>query len=82
MLKFLAKKEKSENQKEIESLKKELEICKDLMDRNYTFFNMALDENLIESHIYEMHALKHKYDYLLKQIKEKEEFICYNRGNG
>lgn len=57
---------------EISNLKKELENCKFLINRNDTLFNMSTDENLIASQIYERESLRWQYCYLLSQLKEKE----------
>ena len=57
---------------EISNLKKELENCRFLIDRNDTLFNMSTDENLIASQIYERESLRWQYCYLLSQLKEKE----------
>ena len=57
---------------EILNLKKELENCRFLIDRNDTLFNMSTDENLIASQIYERESLRWQYCYLLNQLKEKE----------
>lgn len=72
MLKLFNKKVKTEKELEIEELKKELEECKYLIQRNDTFFNMAIDESLIDSKIYERIALTHQYDYIIKQLKNLE----------
>ena len=57
---------------EILNLKKELENCRFLINRNDTLFNMSTDENLIASQIYERESLRWQYCYLLSQLKEKE----------
>ncbi|MBR5307085.1 MAG: hypothetical protein IKU47_09245 [Oscillospiraceae bacterium] len=57
---------------EISNLKKELENCRFLINRNDTLFNMSTDENLIASQIYERESLRWQYCYLLSQLKEKE----------
>ena len=68
----LFRKKKTENDTEIENLKKELENCMFLINRNDTLFNMSTDENLIASQIYERESLRWQYCYLLNQLKEKE----------
>ena len=57
---------------EISNLKKELENCRFLINRNDTLFNMSTDENLIASQIYERESLRWQYCYLLSLLKEKE----------
>ena len=49
MFKFLTKDKPSERDIEIQNLKKELENCRFLINRNDTMFNMSTDENLIEN---------------------------------
>ncbi len=66
------KKKKTEQDIEIENLKKELDNCRFLMKRNEVHFNMTGDENLIASHIYERESLRCQYNYLIRQLKEKE----------
>ncbi|MBE6878818.1 MAG: DUF2508 family protein [Ruminococcaceae bacterium] len=73
MFKFL-KNKPTEKDIEIANLKKELENCKFLINRNDTMFNMSTDENLIAAQIYEREALRWQYCYLLNQLREKEEF--------
>ena len=71
MFNFL-KPKPTQTELEILNLKKELENCRFLIDRNDTLFNMATDENLIASQIYERESLRWQYCYLLNQLKEKE----------
>ena len=66
------KRKKIEKDAEIEILKKELDNCRFLLMRNEVHFNMTGDENLIASHIYERESLRCQYNYLIRQIKEKE----------
>lgn len=72
MFDFLIKTKPTEAQLEIAELKKELENCRFLIDRNDTLFNMSTDENLIAAQIYERESLRWQYCYLLKLLKEKE----------
>ena len=71
MFNFL-KPKPTQTELEILNLKKELENCRFLIDRNDILFNMSTDENLIASQIYERESLRWQYCYLLNQIKEKE----------
>ena len=73
MFNFL-KPKPTQTELEILNLKKELENCRFLIDRNDTLFNMSTDENLIASQIYERESLRWQYCYLLNQLKEKEEY--------
>ena len=66
------KKKKTALDMEIDNLKKELDICRFLIKRNEVHFNMTGDENLIASHIYERESLRYQYNYLIRQLKEKE----------
>jgi hypothetical protein len=68
----LFRKKKSQQDIEIENIKKELDNCRFLMMRNEVHFNMTGDENLIASHIYERESLRCQYNYLIRQLKEKE----------
>ena len=71
MLKIFTSKKETESE-EIKQLKAEIRNCEFLMERNRTFFDMAVDEDLIEAQIYERAALRHQYNYLLKQLKFTE----------
>ena len=66
------RKKKTQQGIEIDNLKKELDNCRFLMMRNEVHFNMTGDENLIASHIYERESLRCQYNYLIRQLKEKE----------
>lgn len=67
------KRSKTQQELEIEDLKKELEHCKFLIQRNETFFNMSWDEDLIAAQIYERESLRCQYNYLINRLKEKSE---------
>ena len=71
MLKKLLEKNRQQDA-EIMELVKEIRNCEFLMARNDTFFNMTSDEDLIEAQIYEREALRSQYNYLIKQLKEKD----------
>ena len=73
MLKKLLGKTQEETN-EITELIAEIRNCEFLMTRNDVFFNMTEDEDLIEAHIYEREALRYQYNYLIKQLKEKETY--------
>lgn len=77
MFKFLTKDKLSEKDVEIQNLKKELENCRFLIDRNDTMFNMSTDENLIAAQIYERESLRWQYCYIFNQIKELENAKSY-----
>ena len=40
------------------------------LERACDGFNRAADSDLIESYVYEINALKHRYSYLLKQARQ------------
>ena len=77
MFKFLAKDKPSERDIEIQSLKKELENCRFLINRNDTMFNMSTDENLIAAQIYERESLRWQYCYIFNRIKALENSELY-----
>lgn len=64
-------------QAEREEEKRELQECMEEVRRSlnqaYAAFNMADDADLIESCVFEINALKARYNYLLKQAKWLEE---------
>ncbi len=42
------------------------------LSRAYDGFNRASDGDLIESYVYEINALRHRYSYLLRQVQRLE----------
>lgn len=42
------------------------------LSRAYDGFNRAVDDELIESYVYEINALRHRYAYLLRQVRRLE----------
>ena len=42
------------------------------LNRAYDGFNRAVDGELIESYVYEINALQHRYTYLLQQVRRLE----------
>ncbi len=42
------------------------------LSRAYDGFNRADDDELIESYVYEINALQHRYAYLLRQMRQLE----------
>ena len=65
---LIEKEEKTEN--DIESIKKILRETEEQLNRAHTRFDFLVDEDLIESQIYEIRALKARYSYYLKKAKE------------
>ena len=64
---LVEKEEKNENN--IESIKKILRETEEQLNRAHTRFDFLVDEDLIESQIYEIRALKARYSYYLKKAK-------------
>ena len=56
----------------LRDLKQELLRTTDALKDAYTRFNCVCDSELIEASIYEISALKARYSYLLRCIKEQE----------
>jgi len=56
----------------LRELKQELLRTNDALKDAYTRFNCVCDSELIEASIYEISALKARYSYLLRCIKEQE----------
>ena len=54
----------------LRDLKQELLRTTDALKDAYTRFNCVCDSELIEASIYEISALKARYSYLLRRIKE------------
>ncbi len=55
---------------EIQSLREDIENLEEEMRRTETVFNLATDEYLLESAIFERNAQTAKMNYLLKLAKE------------
>ena len=64
----LKNKEKSEEEKMIENLKKAHEEWKN----KEVYFQSVTDPDLLDHAIYELEASKIKYIYLLKKVKERD----------
>lgn len=54
----------------LENIKKELRSTEDSLNRAQIRFDYLVDDDLIESQIYEIRALKARYSYYLKKAKE------------
>ena len=57
---------------ERKQLQESLERVRLELNQAYTAFNMADDEDLVESCVFEINALQARYNYLLKQAKWME----------
>ncbi|MBE6887516.1 MAG: DUF2508 family protein [Ruminococcaceae bacterium] len=76
MLKKLLGKNRQPINREVDELIKEIRNCEYLMARNEVLFDMTTDEDLIEAQIYERESLRYQYNYLLKQLRCKENQLC------
>lgn len=43
------------------------------LERAYDGFNRTADSDLLEAYVYEINALRHRYSYLLKEVRRLEE---------
>lgn len=59
-------------QQERQELKESLDHTKALIHQAYGGFNNTIDQDLIESYVYEINALQARYNYLLRRVKELE----------
>ena len=64
---------RQEVQAQREALMESVRSTKSALSRAYDGFNRASDGDLIESYVYEINALQHRYAYLLRQMRELEE---------
>ncbi len=76
MLKALQKrffaKGRQEEEEELAALRESMRSTQGALERAYDGFNRAADGDLIESYVYEINALRHRYSYLLRQIRRLE----------
>lgn len=66
----MAKKRKQDTHSGVEELKRELNELNGQLKNAYERFNYACEDELIEACIYEISALKARYNYSLRRIKE------------
>lgn len=59
-------------EEELEALKATMRSTQGALERAYDGFNRAADSELIESYVYEINALQHRYSYLLQQVRQLE----------
>lgn len=64
------KKQPSPWEEERRVLLRELGKTRALIAQAYTGFNTAQDSDLIESYVFEINALRSRYCYLLRRVKE------------
>ena len=55
-----------------EEILKELDCTKSEMEEAFANFQNAVDPDLVDSFIYEENAAKMRYQFLMKQLKNKE----------
>ena len=56
-----------------EELLESMKATRCALSRAYDGFNRTGDPDLIESYVYEINALQHRYSYLLRQVRGLEE---------
>lgn len=56
-----------------QELLKALSRTRALMNQAYGDFNNTSDQDLIESYVFEINALRARYNYLLRRVKELGE---------
>ena len=66
----MARKKKDTNQPTIAALTRELDTINAQMKEAYERFNYAYESELIDASIYEIAALRARYAYALRRIKE------------
>ena len=62
--------EQEEKTDPAEELRESLDRTRAELAQAHAGFNSAADPELVESYIYEIRALKTRYSYLLRQLKE------------
>lgn len=55
-----------------EELLASMRATRSALNRAYDGFNRAADGDLIESYVFEIQSLQHRYSYLLRQLRELE----------
>lgn len=68
---LIRKKQPTEEEIEIEMLKKELRMIQEAMDQIYSNLSYVVDPDLIDCYIFELNAKQKKYKFILKQVKDK-----------
>ena len=57
-------------EEELSALMATMRSTQGALERAYDGFNRAADGALIESYVYEINALRHRYSYLLRQVRQ------------
>lgn len=55
-----------------EELLAAMRATRSALNRAYDGFNRTADGDLIESYVFEIQSLQHRYSYLLRQLRELE----------
>ena len=63
---------RKEREAEREALMESMRSTQSALNRAFDGFNRAVDGDLIESYVYEINALQHRYAYLLRQVRQLE----------
>ena len=63
---------RKEREAEREALMDSMRSTQSALNRAFDGFNRAVDGDLIESYVYEINALQHRYAYLLRQVRQLE----------
>ena len=63
---------RQEGEEAREALMESMRSTRSALSRAYDGFNRAVDGELIESYVYEINALQHRYAYLLQQVRQLE----------
>ncbi len=63
---------RKQREEERKTLRASLASTQAQLHQAYCGFNLASDQDLVESYVFEIKALQSRYDYLLRQIKELE----------
>jgi hypothetical protein len=68
---------------EMRELRSSLEETKQQIARVYGWFDCADDPDLIDSYVYEINALRSRYNYLLRRVKRAggEAVACGRNGD-
>lgn len=70
---FHGKKGKSPQEQERRTLLEGLERTQVQLNQAFACFNQESDPDLIESYVFEINALRSRYSYLLRRVRELEE---------
>lgn len=69
---FFLRRGSSAREQERQELARSLASTRVSLEQAYGGFNTTLDQDLIESYVYEINSLHARYNYLLRRMKELE----------